>query len=90
MNEVNSHPVIICAVNVSGHAEVSNFDKKSIPHQAVPGRQITVNKVLRGQVDHACCNLTGYMKHLGQTQLAIVLQRQSINQYHGVWSVGSA
>lgn len=90
MNLVITHPVIICAVNVSGHAEVPYFYEKSISHQAVPGCQITVNKMLRGQVDHACCNLAGYVKHLGQTQLPIVLQGLSINQYHGIWSMGSA
>lgn len=62
-----SYPVIICAVNVSGHAKVSYLHQKTIPHQTVPGCQITVHKVLRRQVDHPRCNLTGYVKHLGQT-----------------------
>lgn len=89
MNSKDPHPVIIGAVNVSGHAKVSYFDQESISHQAVPGCQIPVNKVLRRQVDHACRDLTGYPQHLGQTQLAVVLQRLSIDQYHGIWSVGS-
>lgn len=56
-----SYPVIICAVNVSGHAEVSYFHKKAVSYKAVPGGKISVYKVLGCQVDHPSCNLTGYV-----------------------------
>ena len=90
VHEANSsYPVIICAVNVSGHSKVSNFHQKAIPHQAVPRCQIPMHKVLRCQVDHPSCDLTGYMEHLGESQLSVGLQRLTIHQDHGVWSVGS-
>lgn len=65
--QVCSYPIIVSAVNVSGHPKVSNFHQKTIPHQAVPGCQIPVYEVLGRQVDHPTCNLTSNVEHLGQT-----------------------
>ena len=86
---MHSYPVIICAVNVSGHAKVSNFHQKTIPHQAVPCCQITMYKVLRCQVDHSSCYLTSNVKHLGETQLTVSLKRLPIYQDHSVWPMRS-
>lgn len=84
-----SYPVIICAVNVSGHSEVSYFNQETIPHQTVSCCQVTVHKVLGCQVDHSCSDLTRYVKHLGKTQLPVALQSLSIHQNRGVWPMGS-
>ena len=48
-----THPVVICAVDVSGHAEVSDLDHQALAHQTVAGCQVTVDEVQRRQVDHA-------------------------------------
>lgn len=84
-----TYPVVICAVDVSGHAKVSYLHQEAVPHQTVPGGQVAVDKVLGGQVDHAGSDLTGYVQHLGQTQLPVGLQRLSVHQDHGVRPVGS-
>lgn len=65
-----TYPVVVGAVHVPGHAEVPNFHQQVLPHQAVPGGQVTVHKVLGRQVDHACCNLLCDMQHLRLRQLA--------------------
>lgn len=84
-----THPVVVSAVDVSRHSEVSDLDQKPVPHQAVACCQVSVHKVLRRQVHHACCDLSGYVQHLGQTQLPVRLQWLSINQDHRVGTVSS-
>lgn len=65
-----THPIVVGAVHVPGHAEVPNFHQQVLPHQAVPGGQVTVYKVLGRQVDHAGCNLLSDVKHLRLRQLS--------------------
>lgn len=65
----NTHPVVVRAVNVSGHAKVSYLDQQVLSYQAVPGCQVSVDKVLGGQVDHASSNLLGNVQHLGLCEL---------------------
>lgn len=84
-----THPVVVSAVDVSRHSEVSDLNQKPVPHQAVASCQVSVHKVLRRQVHHACCDLSGYVQHLGQTQLPVRLQRLSVNQDHRVGTVSS-
>lgn len=48
-----AYPVVVTAVDVPGHAEVSNLHQQAVAHQAVAGSQISVHKVLGGQVNHA-------------------------------------
>lgn len=64
-----TYPIVICAVDVSGHAEVSDFDHQAFPHQAIAGRQVAVDEVQRCQVDHARGNLGGDVQHLRQSEL---------------------
>lgn len=61
--------VVVCAVHVPGHAKVSDLDQQVFPDQAVPGGQVSVDKVLRGQVNHASSNLLGNVQHLGLCEL---------------------
>lgn len=86
---MRSYPVVVAAVDIPGHAEVSNLDQQAVAHQAVAGCQISVDKVLWGQVDHAWGNLAGDVQHLGKAQLSVGLQRLAIYQDHGIWAVGS-
>lgn len=64
-----THPVVVRAVDVSGHAKVSDLDQQVFSYQAVPGCQVSVDKVLGGQVDHASSNLLGNVQHLGLCEL---------------------
>ncbi|TNN70145.1 hypothetical protein EYF80_019646 [Liparis tanakae] len=84
-----SYPVVVTAVDVPGHAEVSNLDQQAVAHKAITGCQISVDKVLGAQVDHARGDLGGDVQHLGKAQLSVGLQRLSVHQDHGVWAVGS-
>lgn len=86
---VKSYPVVVTAVNVPGHAEVSNLNQQAIAHQTITGCKISVDKVLGAQVDHARGNLSGDVQHLGKAQLSVRLQWLAIYQDHGVWAVGS-
>lgn len=65
----NTHSVVVCAVNISGHAKVSYLDHQAFSYQAIPGCQVSVDKVLGGQVDHASSNLLGNVQHLGLGEL---------------------
>lgn len=84
-----THPVVVGAVDVSGHAKVSYLDQQVFSDQAVPGCQVSVDKVLRGQVDHASSNLLGNVQHLGLCELHqdTVL---TVCHEHGVRTVGPA
>lgn len=84
-----AYPVVVAAVDVPGHAKVSNLDQKAVADQAVAGCQISVHKVLRAQVHHARGNLSGNVQHLGKAQLPVGLQRLAVDQDHGVRAVGS-
>lgn len=84
-----SYPIVVSAVDVSWHSEVSNFHEQPVAHQAVACRQVTVHKVLRRQVDHPWCDLSGYVQHLRQTQFPIGLKWLSVNQDHCIWTVSS-
>lgn len=64
-----THPIIIRAVDVPGHSEVSDLHHQALPDQAVAGRQVTVDKVQGGQVDHARGDLGGDVQHLRQREL---------------------
>lgn len=86
---IRSYPIVIRAVDVSRHSEVADFHQQAVAHQAVSCCQVTVDEVLRPQVDHPWCDLSGYMQHLRQTQFSVGLKRLTINQYHCVWTVSS-
>lgn len=43
-----AYPVVVAAVDVPGHAEVSNLNQEAVPHQAIAGCQISVHEVLGG------------------------------------------
>lgn len=45
--------VIIPSVEIPAHAKVGDFDGEVFPHQAVPGGQVPVHEVKRGQISHA-------------------------------------
>lgn len=82
-----THSVVVCAVDVPGHAEISDLDQQVFPDQAVPGGQVPVDKVLGGQVDHAGGDLLGDVQHLGLGELhrdAVL----AIHDEHGVGTVG--
>lgn len=64
-----THPIVVCAVDVSGHAEVSDLHHQALAHQAVAGCQVAVDEVQRRQVDHARGDLGGDVQHLRQRQL---------------------
>lgn len=64
-----THPVVVCAVDVSRHAEVPDLDHQALSHQTVAGRQVAVDKVQRCQVDHARGDLGGDLQHLRQSEL---------------------
>ena len=83
------YPVVVAAVDVPGHAKVSNLDQKAIAHQTIAGCQISVDKVLGAQVDHTRGNLSGDVQHLGKAQLSVGLQWLAVYQDHGVWAMGS-
>lgn len=76
---VNTYPVVITAVDVPGHAEISNLDQKAVANQAIAGCEISVDKVLRGQVDHAGGNLGSDVQHLGKAQFPVGLQRLAVD-----------
>ena len=84
-----SYPVVVAAVDVPGHAEVSDLHQQAVAHQAVACCQVSVHKVLRPQVHHARGDLRGDVQHLRQTQLPVGLQRLAVHQDHGVRTVGS-
>lgn len=65
----NTHSVVVCAVNISGHAKVPYLDQQVFSYQAVSGCQVSVDKVLGGQIDHASSNLLGNVQHLGLSEL---------------------
>ena len=58
---VATHPVVVSAVHVPGHAKVPDFHQEVLADQAVPGGQVSVHEVLGRQVDHARCDLLGYV-----------------------------
>lgn len=64
-----THPIVVCAVDVSGHAEVSDLHHQALAHQTVAGCQVAVDEVQRRQVDHARGDLGGDVQHLRQRQL---------------------
>lgn len=64
-----THPIVICAVDVSGHAKVSDLDHQALPHQTVAGCQVAVDEVQGRQVDHARGDLGGDVQHLRQSEL---------------------
>lgn len=82
------YPVVIGAVDVSGHAEVSDLHQQIGSDQAVPGGQVPVHKVLGSQVHHARGNLAGDVEHLGESQLAFRLARLPIHEDHSIWPMG--
>lgn len=84
-----TYPIVVSAVDVSWHSEVSDFHEQPVAHQAVACRQVTVHKVLRRQVDHPWGDLSGYVQHLRQTQFPIGLQWLSVNQDHCIWTMSS-
>jgi hypothetical protein len=63
-NALPSHPpdgqhrpaldtVIIPSVEIPAHAKVGDFDGEIFPNQAVPGGQVPMHKVQRGEITHA-------------------------------------
>ena len=79
-----THPVVVSAVHVPGHAEVPDLHQEVLAHQAVPGGQVSVHEVLGRQVDHARSNLLGDVQHLRLRQLR---RRVALGHQHGVRSV---
>lgn len=63
-----THPIVICAVDVSRHAKVPNFNHELLPHQTVASSQVPVDKVQGRQVDHPRRDLSGDVKHLLQRE----------------------
>lgn len=82
------YPVVVGAVDVSGHAEVSDLHQQVGSNQAVPGGQVAMHKVLGGQVHHAGGDLTGNVEHLGEPQLAFRLAWLPIHKDHRIWPMG--
>lgn len=84
-----THPVVICAVDVSGHAKVPDLDHEVLTDQAVAGCQVPVDEVQRGQVDHPRGDLGRDVEHLWQRELP---QRRQLGllQDVGVRTVGPA
>lgn len=64
-----THPVVIGAVDVSGHAKVSDLDHQALSHQTVAGCQVAVDEVQGRQVHHARGDLGSNVQHLGQCEL---------------------
>lgn len=85
--ETDTHPVVVHAVDVPGHSEVSNLHQEAISHQAVACGQVTVHKVLWRQIHHTSCNLCSNMQHLRETKFAVALHRMAIHQDGGVWTM---
>lgn len=79
-----THPIVVSAVHVPGHAKVPDFHQEVLADQAVPGGQVSVHEVLGRQVDHARCDLLGDVQHLRLRQLR---QRVAFGHQHGVRSV---
>lgn len=50
-----TYPVVVSAVNVPGHAKVSDLHQQVLPHQAVP-----VGRHRRGTDEAVCCCVTIY------------------------------
>ena len=82
------YPVVIGAVDVSGHAKVSDLHQQVGSNQAVPGGEVPVHEVLGGQVHHARGDLTGDVEHLGEPQLAFRLAWLPIHKDHRIWPMG--
>lgn len=82
------YPVVVGAVDVSGHAEVSDLHQQVGSNQAVPGGQVAMHKVLGGEVHHAGGDLAGDVEHLGEPQLAFRLAWLPIHKDHRIWPVG--
>lgn len=59
--------VVVAAVQVSAHPEISNFDGEASVQQAVPGRQVTMHKVQRRQVFHPWGDLHRHVEEVRQT-----------------------
>ncbi len=85
----DTYSIVIWVVDVSGHPKVSNFHEQAVTHEAVAGGQVTVHKMLGGQVDHACRYLCSDMKHLRETKFPVRLHRLAIHEDHGVRTMGS-
>lgn len=84
-----AYPVVVCAVDVPGHAKVSYLDHQTlshISHQAVACGQVPVHEVKGGQVDHARGDLGGDVQHLGKSELA-QWGHLHLLQDMGVWTV---
>lgn len=64
-----THPVIVSAVDVPGHAKIPDLHHQVVAHQAVTGGQVTVDKVEGGEIDHARSDLRGDLQHVAQRQL---------------------
>lgn len=82
-----THPIVVSAVHIPGHAKVPDFHQEVLPDQAVPGGQVSVHEVLGRQVDHARCDLLGNVQHLRLRQLR---RRVAFSHQHGVRSVRPA
>lgn len=84
-----THSVVICAVDVSGHAKVPDLDHEVLPHQTVASGQVPVDEVQGRQVDHPRRDLSSDVKHLRQRELT---QRRQLGllQDVGVRTVSSA
>lgn len=52
-----TYPVVVCAVHVTWHAKVTDFDYHFVADQTVSGRQVSVYKMLGCQVFHSVCDL---------------------------------
>lgn len=86
--EKSPYPVVVSAVDIPGHAEVSDLHQQVGSDQAVPGGQVPVHEVLRGQIHHARGDLAGDVQHLGEPQLAFRLAWLPVHKDHRIWPVG--
>lgn len=65
-----TYPIVVRAVDVPRHAEVSDLHHQALAHQAVARGQVAVDEVQRRQVDHARGDLRRDVQHLRHRELA--------------------
>ena len=56
--------VVITGIDISGHAKIWDFDHQLSTNKAVSGRQVTMDKMVSGEVDHTIGYLGGYVHQI--------------------------
>lgn len=62
------YTVIVGAVDIPAHAEITNLDHQSLAHQTVSCGQVPVHKMKTCQVHHPRSDLASHGQQLPQTQ----------------------